>query len=110
MLLLIVTAKVQHFRQTAKFLAILFVVPDADHVVPPTRSCWTNKEKAGLAARFFALWMRGSGLLTREDILLYLALCGLDSLCGLFEHLGYAVVLLVLHVLWEGVRPESLLV
>ena len=32
MLLLIVTAKVQHFRQTAKFLAILFVVPDADYV------------------------------------------------------------------------------
>lgn len=55
MLLLIVTAKVQHFQQTAKFLAILFVVPDADHVVPPTRSCWTNKRKAGLAARFFAL-------------------------------------------------------
>ena len=53
MLLLIVTAKVQHFRQTAKFLAILFVVPDADHVVPPTRSCWTHtKEKRALRLAF----------------------------------------------------------
>ena len=48
--------------------------------------------------------------ITWDEILLNLVLCSLDSLCGLFEHLGYAVVLLVLHVLWEGVRPESLLV
>ena len=41
--------------------------------------------------------------ITWDEILLNLVLCGLDSLCSFFEHLGHAVVLLVLHILWEGV-------
>ena len=48
--------------------------------------------------------------ITWDEILLNLVLCGLDSLCSFFEHLSNAVVLLVLHILWVGVRPECLLV